>query len=353
MDLHHGEIHVFSKGEGTSSTFTVDLPMTRKIDPLVVVNNRPRRFTRERLVGLFGGQINRHHPTSPSALLPAPQVANNQAAALNSLQPMDSRPSSLFNQRPSGRIIMDDPVPLSNLSSGDRIKSNLPSQISQSSLPVKSNHSNGARIEPILPNVDEVKSVRSVMSMGRQSLRDLAEHDRMVTSAARQAKATASLRKQSTDRDSYPTRNPERGGVSTGGRPSMSPPPRDEPTRNDAVVVPGSDHVADPPSQQLRPASMTMVTSLSPPPQGFSSKAALAAAAAPPSRYPSLSALPSPSPISLSAALPRKSQKQSHNEQLPQGPVYHVLVVDDSTMTRKMLMKTLRNGGIIHSINAS
>ena len=320
MDLHHGEIHVFSKGEGTSSTFTVDLPMTRKIDPLVVVNNRPRRFTRERLVGLFGGQINRHHPTSPSALLPAPQVANNQAV-LNSLQPM--------NKHSFSPVVDDDPVSLSNHSKGARFEPNLPIQISQSNLPVKSDHSSGARIEPKHPNVDEVKSVLSVMSMGRQSLHDLAEHDRMLTNAARQAKASSLLLKQSIDHRSLPIRNPERGGVSTGGGPTMSAPQPRHFRNDDAVGVLVSDDAADPPSQQLRPASMTMATSS-------------------PSPAPS-----STTPVSLSAAPSRKSQLQSQNKQLPQGPVYHVLVVDDSTMTRKMLMKTLRNGGIIHSINAS
>ena len=261
VDLHHGEIRVFSKGEGTGCTFSVDLPMTRKIEPLVVVDNRSRRrFSRERLVGLFGGQSHRHRPTSPPAIILAPNDANNQAS---------------FHQHPSGYVVvMDDPVPLSNRS----------------------------------------------LSMGRQSLRDLAEHDRMVTSAARQADAMTLRRKQSVDREAFSTHNPDKGGAST-GRPSMSPPPRGEHTRNDAVVVPGSDHAVDPPLQQLHPTAMTMVTSS-----------------------------PSPAP---SAAPTRKSHKPSQNEQLSQGPVYHVLVVDDSTMTRKMLMKTLRNGGIIHSINAS
>ena len=173
--------------------------------------------------------------------------------------------------------------------------------------------------------------------------------------------------KQSVQRGGFPTHNPDRGGASTSG-PSMSAPPLGEYTRDDDVVVPGSDHVADPPSQQLRPASMTMVTSLSPPAQvsaPLSSRAALAAtaaataavtAAATAAAAPSLSEqLPSLAPLSISSplspALSRKSHKPSQNEQLSQGPVYHVLVVDDSTMTRKMLMKTLHNGGIIHSIN--
>ena len=312
VDLHHGEIRVFSNGEGTGCTFTVDLPMTRKIDPLVVVNNMRRRSTRERLVGLYGGQSSRHLPTSSSAVIPASQGVKNQAVALNSLQPMNPRPTSPLNQRPSGLVVMDDPVPLSNRS----------------------------------------------LSMGRQSLRDLAEHDRMVTSAARQADAMTLRRKQSVDREALPTHNPDKGGAST-GRPSMSPPPRGEHTRNDAVVVPGSDYAADPPSQQLHPTAMTMVTSSPSPPQELvqlSSKAVAVVTAALSVQPPSLAAQPSSSaaaaaaPSPLTVAPSPKSRKQSQNEQLPQGPVYHVLVVDDSSMTRKMLMKTLRNGGIIHPI---
>ena len=284
VDLHHGEIRVFSKGEGTGCTFTVDLPMTRKIEPIAVVNRMRRRSTLGRIVGLLSGQSFRRQSTSPAALIRAPQDANNQTAAVN--------------PRLTVPVVNDDPAPLSHRSSDARIVLNLPSE-------------------------EEVRSGASVMSIGRQSLRDLAEHDRMVTSAARQAKATTMLHRQSTDRCSNTIRNHEKGGAS-GGVPIMSLSLlRGEHTQNDDVDAMGSDHAADPPSQQLRPAATTAVTS---------------------------SRVPSPAP--LSAAVSPKSPKQSQNKQLPpQGPVYHVLVVDDSTMTRKMLMKTLRNGGITHPLN--
>ena len=296
MELHHGDIRVFSKGEGTGCTFTVDLPMTRKMEPIVLASHIRRRSTRERLVGLLGIQTFHRRPTSSPAFPPAPQDANNQAA-LHSLPPT--------NPRLISPLIIDDPAPFSM-------------------------HCNGAQIDPNLPNQERVRSGGSVVSIGLQSLRDLAEHDRTVTSAARQAKATALLHKESTDRRSSPTRNPERR-VASGGGLNLSPLLlRGKHTCDDVAVAVGSDHAADPPSQQLRPAATTVVTS-SPSPAPLSSRVTA----------PSSSAAPS-----------RKSQILFQNEQLPpQGPVYHILVVDDSTMTRKMLMKTLRNGGLTHPLN--
>ena len=276
VDLHKGEIRVISKGEGTGCTFTVDLPMIRKIEPIVAVNHMRRLSTRERIVGMLSGKNGHRRPC----------------------------PSSHLNQRVTSPLDIDDSVPLPDRTSG-------------------------ARIDLILPNQDEVRSGGSVMSIGRQSLRDLAEQDRSVTSAARQAKGTALLHKQSTDRYSFPTRNPERRDAS-GGVLTMSPPSlRGEHTCDDAVVAVGTDHAADAPSQQLRPAAITVVTS-----------------------SPSPAPLSAPAPLSPSAAPSRRSQKQSQNEQLPpQGPVYRILVVDDSSMTRKMLLKTLRNGGLTHPLN--
>ena len=304
VDLHHGDIRVFSKGEGTGCTFIVDLPMTRKMEPIVVVNHTQRRSTRDRIVGLLNGQSSRRHPTSPPVLIPAPQDVNNQAAS-NSLQPI--------NKRLPSPMVIDDPVPLSKGSSG-------------------------ARIDPNPPDEVEVRPSGSVMSKGRQSLRDLAEHDRTVTSAARQAKATTLPHKPSIDCCSFPTSNPEREDASCGGLAMSSPSPRGEHTCDDAVVAIGSDHAADPPSQQLRPAATTMVTSsASPVPAPAQESAPLS--------------LTAPAPP-LSAAPSRKSKRQPQGDNLlPQGPVYHVLVVDDSTMTRKMLMKTLRNGGLTHPLN--
>ena len=290
VDLHDGEIRVFSKGEGTGCTFTVDLPMTRKMEPIAAVNHMRRRSTRDRIVGMLSGQSFHRQSTSPLELIPEPQDANHQAA-LSSPPPM--------NPRPISPIDIDDLVPFSK-------------------------HSNGARIDPN----EEVRSGGSVTRTGRQSLRDLAEHDRTVTSTARQAKATALLHKQTTDRYSFPTRRTVRRDASGGG-PTMSPPSlRDKHTRDDAVAV-GTDHAADPPSEQLQPAAITVVTSS-------------------PSPAPLL--LPAPAPISAEPS--PISPKQAHNEQLPpQGPVYRILVVDDSKMTRKMLMKTLRNGGLTQPLN--
>ena len=281
VDLHKGEIRVISKGEGTGCTFTVDLPMIRKIEPIVAVNHMRRLSTRERIVGMLSGKNGHRRPC----------------------------PSSHLNQRVTSPLDIDDSVPLPDRTSG-------------------------ARIDLILPNQDEVRSGGSVMSIGRQSLRDLAEHDRTVRSAARQStKGTALLHNQTTDRYSFPTRNPERRDASGGG-PTMSPPSlRGKHTRDDAAVAVGSDHAVDPPSQQLQPAATTMVTS-SPSPAPLSVPA------------------PAPAPLSSSAASSPKSPKQSHNEQRPpQGPVYRILVVDDSSMTRKMLLKTLRNEGLVHPLN--
>ena len=314
MDLHHGEIRVFSKGEGTGCTFTVDLPMTRKIEPSVAVNHTRRRSTRDRIVGLIGTQSFHRQSTSPPALIPVPQHVNNQAAVLHALPAMNRRHSSPFNQRPTdflnhrftSPMVTDDLVPSSKLSSGALINSK-----------------------------KEIRSGGSVMSTGRQSLRDLAEHDRSGTNTARQPKATVSLHKQSTDRYSFSTSNLERRDASGGGPTMSSPLLRDEHTRDDDVVAVGTDHAAVPPSQQLRPAATTMVTSSSTPVPARALSPLFLSAPAP------LSAMPSP-----------KSPKQSQNEQRPpQGPVYRILVVDDSSMTRKMLLKTLRNGGLTHPLN--
>ena len=305
VDLHHGEIRVFSRGEGTGCTFIVDLPMTRKMEPMAAVNHVRRQSTRDRIVGLLSGQNSHRRPTIPTALIRAPQDANSQTA-VNSIQPM--------NPRLTVPVVNDDPAPLSHRSSDARIVLNLPSE-------------------------EEVRSDGSVMSVGRQSLRDLAEHDRMVASASGPAKATTMmLHRQSTDRCSNTTRDPERRDASGCG-PTISPPSqRGEHTQDDDAVAVGSDHAADPPSQQLRPAAMTTVAS-SPAPV--------------PKPAHELSPLFfSASALSPSAGPSPKSQNQSQNGQLPpQGPVYHVLVVDDSTMTRKMLMKTLRNRGVTHAVN--
>ena len=122
----------------------------------------------------------------------------------------------------------------------------------------------------------------------------------------------------------------------------MLPPLLSEPKGEDVVVV-GSDHAVNPSSQQLLPAATEVNTSsLSATPltrrASGTSKAvttAIAIATVPPS----LSPVP--------------SRQQSINGLLPQGSVYHVLVVDDSTMTRKMLMKTLRNRGLTNCIHTS
>ena len=335
MDLHKGEIRVFSKGEGTGCTFVVDLPMTRKMDPsemvnhihtrsrstrepvvepIVAVNHMRRQSTRERIVGMLSGKNgHRRHSTFPPTLFPAPHNAANQASSKKAFQPLNRRHSSPFNHRPSesfnqrftSPIVTDDPIPSTNRTSG-------------------------ARIDSILPTQEGVSTGGSVMSIGPQLLRDLAEHDRTVTSTARQStKGTALLLKQSTDRYSFPIRNPEGGDASVNGITISQLLLRSEHKSDDVVVAVGSDHAADPTSQQLRPAATTMVTySLSPAPVPAQDS----------------TPLPVSAPVS-----PRKSPGQSHNEHLlPQGPVYHILVVDDSTMTRKMLMKTLRNEGLVH-----
>ena len=310
VDLHHGEIRVFSKGEGTGCTFTVDLPMTRKMEPIAAVDHTQRRSTHDRIVGLSSGQTTHSRPASPAALILAPQDANNQAnnhqAALDSLPPMD--------QHLTGPIVNDDPVSLSIRSSRTRIDLNLNNQ-------------------------EEIRSdgSGSVMSIGRQSLRDLAEHDMTMTSASGPAKATTHtmMHKQSTDRCSNSIHDPGRRDASGGGLTILPPILRGEHSRDDAVVATmGSDNAADPPSQQLQLDATTAVTSSLAPAPAQESALLLAPALSP-------SATPS-----------RKSQKQPQNGQLPpQGPVYHVLVVDDSSMTRKMLMKTLRNRGLAHSLN--
>ena len=325
VDLHEGEIRVFSKGEGTGCTFIVDLPMTRKrnpsemvnnarsrsthepvVEPIVAVNHMRRQSTRERIVGMLSGKNgHRRHSTFPPTLFPAPQVATNQTFSKKSLQslnrrhssPFNHRPSESFNQRFTSPMVTDDPVPLSH------------------------------RFDSFFPNQGEVRSGGSVMNIGRHSFLDFTEHDR----TTRQAEVTALLLKELTARRNFPTRNPE-GGDASGVGLIMSPLLlRSEHKNDDAVVAVGSDTAADPPSQQVRPAVTTVATS-SPVP------------------------VPVPSPVQESAPLPisapsspRKSLEQSQNERLPpQGPVYHILVADDSTMTRKMLMKTLRSEGLVH-----
>ena len=282
MDLHHGKIRVFSEGEGTGCTFTVDLPMTRKIEQ----SNAPKRISAMgRVIGLVGrmsGSIkgsngSKQVPLSSATFLsPRAHGENNQAGVNNSRLSINRSHSS--------------PVVVSN---------------------------------EIIPMPKSKSDKCSAMSVGRQSLRDLAEHDKMATIAqGRQSegKATAST-KQLSGLIMSPSSFPPRG--------------KHAHTRDAtaAVVVLGSEELghdaADPPSQQqLRPATTTMVTTSSPsraPAATPLSSSAVVAA------VPSLSA-PSPSP-------------KSPKVQPPPGLIYHILVVDDSTMTRKMMMKTLRNGG--------
>ena len=295
--------------------------MTRKIDPLVVWNTP--RSSRERLPGVVrqSSCINNSLPTSFPALISLPQDANHPVALI-ALQPMNQHSSDSCDQRTSSPIVLDDHESSSDPCHGARmIESHLPSQISQSNHSVKS------------PRSDEAKAMsdRLVMSNERPN-------DRMMMSATKQSNATPSPMKQSTDRNSIPIHHPQRGNASTGG-PLMLPPLLSEPKGEDVVV--GSDRPVDQPSQQLRPAATDVVTSsLSATPltrgAAGTAKAVTTAIATVP---PSLSAAP--------------SRQQSIQGLLPQGSVYHVLVVDDSTMTRKMLMKTLRNRGLTNCIHTS
>ena len=330
VDLHHGKIRVFSKGEGTGCTFTVDLPMTRKIDPLVVVN-RPRN-SRDLLVGLLrsSSRVNSRLPTPSPALISLTQHANHHPNTLMALQPM--------NRRKSGPLVLASPVPLSYHSQGAQsINPNLCSPISQSNRQVKSpDHQAEGAI------------VRKVMSNGRQSLHELAENDRMVMNATRRASATPSplLMKHSPDRKSSPTHHSVPGGPLT----LIPPPLLGEPTHEAAAaaVVVGSDHAVGPSFHDLRPAATSAVTTLpspSPSPAPFPSRTAIT-----PNAVKTATVIVAPS---LSAVSSPRSQQQSPKEQKPQGSGYLVLVVDDSTMTRKMLMKTLRNEGMTHCIHAS
>ena len=338
MDLHHGKIRVFSNGEGTGCTFTVDLPMTRKIDPVVVRNVSSRgRSTREQLVGLVrpSTRQSHHFPTPSSAMIPEQPSESNHSATLTAFQPMNRRSSDPCHQRETNPMVTDFPV-----------FSSYPSHRARMIESPRSDQADGT-------------SARKVMSNGRQSLRDLAENDMMMTNAAaaKEAKATSLLSKQPTDRNSISIRHPQKESVSTGGLLTSPPPPLlGEPTHEDAtaaVVVVGSDHAVDPPLQEVRPAATSVVTFSPTPAQEsvpLSTKAPVAATAVVAALSLSLQP-PSSTPAPLSAVASPRSRHQSTKVQKLQGPVYHVLVVDDSTMTRKMLMKTLRNEGMTHCIN--
>ena len=338
MDLHHGKIRVFSNGEGTGCTFTVDLPMTRKIDPLVVgnVSNMRRRSTRDRLVGMVRPSTHQsHHIPIPSAMIPAQLTDANHPATMTALQALNRRASDPCHQRETSPMVTDYPV-----------SSTYPSPRAQLMESQRLDQADGT-------------SVRLVMSDGRQSLLVLAENDRMMTNAAQEANATLLLLKQPTDRNSLLSYQLQGGSGSTGG-PLMSSlsPLLGEPTHEDAAaaaVLVGSDHAIDPPAQEVRPAATSVVTSSPSPAQEsvpLSTRAAVAATAVASALSLSLQ-LPSSTPSAVSAVSSPRSQRQSPKEQKPQGPVYHVLVIDDSTMTRKMLMKTLRNEGLTHCIHAS
>ena len=347
MDLHKGKIRVSSQGEGSGSTFTVDLPMTRKIDPNVVHNRRGRSPSHDSLLGSLRRSLQQSpNPHATYVKDPVNPAQDDNLPAVNQTHiPVPARDS----------FVIDDPV----FSPRD---DNLPTV----------NQPHGSRI-----NLEEdVKSVISMMSVGRDSLRALADHDMMIANQKRQTRNhnrqtktphpplshTHEAVSMSTDR--YPSPNLQAGGgpVAPFDHLAISSPPGplDDYVIGESAVLAvnpaeGSSNLGSAPlSQLLQPPAAVLTTT-----SHESVKVNL-----PPSEESTPSA-------TMKSRKQHQSQRQRSGESTPfgsikrstkimkqeiQGPVFHILVVDDSTMTRKMLMKTLCSRGeypiiITHSLN--
>ena len=350
MDLHKGKIRVFSKGEGNGSTFTVDLPMTRKIEPNVVHNRRGRSPSHDSLLGSLRRSL-KQSPNPPSIYAEYPSQHDENLPTVNQTHPPVPVPPPA-----RGSFVIDDPV----ISPRD---DNQPTV----------NQPHGSRI-----NLEgDVKSIKSMMGIGRDSLRALADHDMMIANQKRQTRNhnrqtktphpplshTHEAVSMSTDR--YPSPNLQAGGgpVAPFDHLAISSPPGplDDYVIGESAVfavnpAEGSSNLGSaPPLQLLQPPAAVLTTmshesvkiNLPPSEESTPSAAAMKSRKQPQSQR-------QRSEESTPFGSIRKSTKIMKQEN--QGPLYHILVVDDSTMTRKMLMKTLCSRGeypivITHPLN--
>ena len=358
VDLHHGNIRVFSQGEGTGCTFTVELPMIRKLDHPLFPGNHYLRERRGTLLRPNTTSISRRRlPISPSGSS-RPQFANHPAAlpAVQSLR----RCESLRALAELDMVTTSAAARQADATTDGRLKD----ATTDGRLKPPTDHNSIAACNPARrrattaglirssPPVDEptrdtaersdlaavhspshqqlrpaamVMMVNSALSLAQES----ALHTPVATAAATDARSSTAIARQSTTTARI---------SSAIARPSAT-------TARQSTAINARSSTASPrPSVTNAGLSTAIARSLKASPRPSVAVAQQSIPESPP--------LPSPAASS-------PCQNQSHTKQplslspLPQGPVYHVLVVDDSTMTRKMLMKTLRNSGMTYcSIHA-
>ena len=255
MDLHNGNIRVFSEGEGTGCIFTVDLPMTRMIETPVVPN--PYRAMRERV----SSSLSR---SRPNALLSNRSVESAPPAYVISSPPLSVQPPSAVTTLPEPEL-PGGPLP-----------------------------------ELPLSDVDQ-----DDMNTRRQSLQVMTKVHRQV---------------------SVPI--PHRNSNELTVRP-VAPPPRPR-VRVPSHDVSSAPPMSSPPPSRRRLPSLEVSTRMTPSSPVATTGTSIARVAV---------------MSDTDAQQPQPPQDPPLQPQPPPDPVYHVLVVDDSAMTRKMLLKTLRAKG--------
>ena len=258
LELHHGKIRVFSDGEGSGSTFVVDLPMTRKIPPEL-----RRSSISNRVVGWLRGNSGR----AANNINPLVVASSSAASSSHDASNLSSSSTSNQQRKISGPITA---LPLSGRSQG----TTPPLLI----------------IDPMFPDQEE-------------------EDMNKTTTTTTNAAALSSV-------------------------PTIVDHTRDDAvyTFNTSCVVSSANSAKSSRSQKLLFDEMVTTSPPSPSPS------------------PGLELLEATSTTATSALLSVSRQLQnplSDKEQPQQSSGgYHVLVVDDSAMTRKMLMKTLRSKGL-------
>ena len=366
VDLHHGNIRVFSQGEGTGCTFTVELPMIRKLDHPLFPGNHYLRERRGTLLRPNTTSISRRRlPISPSGS--SRLQAANHPAALPAVQSL-RRCESLRALAELDMVTTSAAARQADATIDGRLKPSTDHNSIAACNParrrattaglVRSSPPFGGSTRDIAPTGLDLATAAAVDFPSQQQLRpatmvmmvnsalspvqESALHTPVATASATDAQSSTAIARQSTTTArissaiARPSATTARISTAT-SRPSAT-------TARQSTAIARSSTASPRPSVTNAGLSIAIARSLKASPRPSVAVAQQSIPESPP--------LPSPAASS-------PCQNHSHTKQplslspLPQGPVYHVLVVDDSTMTRKMLMKTLRNRGMTYcSIHA-
>ena len=263
MDLHNGNIRVFSEGEGTGCIFTVDLPMTRMIETPVAPN--PYRAMRERVSSSLS-RLNRSVESAPPAYVISSLPLSVQPPSAVTTLPEPELPGGPLPELPLSDVDQDD---MNTRRQSLQVMTKVHRQIS---VPIPHRNSNELTVRP-------VPTAAAVVAPPPGPRVRVPSHD------------------------------------------VSSPPPRSSP--------PSSSKPIPPPSRRRLP-SLEVPTRMIPSSPVATTGTSIARVAV---------------MSDTDAQQPQPPQDPPLQPQPPPDPVYHVLVVDDSAMTRKMLLKTLRAKG--------